>query len=243
MAASDVSVLALVPARGGSKGIPRKNLVPVGGHPLIWWSVQAGREAARVDRVVVSTDDDEIADAARAAGAEVPFLRPASLAEDLTPDLPVFRHALTWLADEEGYRPDLVVHLRPTSPARRPGLVDEAIERLLGDPTATAVRSVRPAEHPPHKTWWVGDDGVLAPVLGTLAEELFNQPRQSLPQGWLHDGVVDVIRSEVIRDGSMTGTRILALPMDEAESVDIDRPADLAAAEAALRHVSGNPPS
>ncbi|MEZ5179687.1 MAG: hypothetical protein R2746_15805 [Acidimicrobiales bacterium] len=139
-----MTVLVVVPARGGSRGIPRKNLVEVGGRSLLAWAIDAARSSSRATRVVVTTDDAEIADAARAAGADVPFVRPADLAADDTPDLPVFQHALGWLEREEGYRPDLVVHLRPTSPARRAGLVDAAVAELEAHPEATSLRSVSP---------------------------------------------------------------------------------------------------
>jgi len=117
-------VLALVPARGGSKGIPRKNIRDFAGHPLIAYSIAAGLHAALVNRVIVSTDDEEIAEVARQYGAEAPFLRPAEFAQDQSLDLPVFQHALEWLAEKENYHPDVVVQLRPTSPVRPPGFVD-----------------------------------------------------------------------------------------------------------------------
>lgn len=227
-------VVAVIPARGGSRRLPRKNLVPLGGRPLITWSILAGLAASCVDRVVVSTEDEEIAEVAEAAGADVPFRRPVELAGDHTPDLPVFQHALRWLASHEGYRPDVVVHLRPTSPARRPGLIDDGVARLLDSPGASSLRSVSPTPETPHKMWWVGDDGLLSPVCGTLEEELFNQPRQVLSDAWVHDGVLDVIRTEVISSGSMSGPRILAFTLGPDEGVDIDRPEDLSDAAAAL---------
>src|SRR5207302_2901867 len=114
--ASGLRVLALVPARGGSKGIPRKNLQLLGGRPLVAHAVATGLAASRVSRVVCSTDDPEIAEAARSAGAEVPFLRPSELARDNSEDWPVYMHALNWLEQHEGWLPDLIVNLRPTSP-------------------------------------------------------------------------------------------------------------------------------
>ena len=146
-------VLAIIPARGGSKGIPRKNIKVFAGHPLIAYSIQAGLQARGVSRVIVSTDDEEIAAVARAYGAETPFLRPAELAEDRTLDLPVFQHALDWLAEHEGYRPEALVQLRPTSPVRPPDLVDQAVETLLAHPEADSVRGVVPAGQNPHKMW------------------------------------------------------------------------------------------
>src|ERR671934_1528973 len=120
-------VLAVVPARGGSKGLARKNLRVLAGRPLVAHAVAAGLAAELVDRVVCSTDDPEIAEAARLAGAEVPFMRPPELAQDTSEDLPVFVHALSWLEQHEGWTPDMVVNLRPTSPMRRPSHVDAAI--------------------------------------------------------------------------------------------------------------------
>src|SRR5512138_4044098 len=108
--------LALIPARGGSKGIPRKNIRNFAGYPLIAWSIAAAKQSSCVRRVIVSTDDPEIAAVAREHGAETPFLRPAELAQDNTTDLPVFEHALAWLEEKEAYRPDIVIQLRPTSP-------------------------------------------------------------------------------------------------------------------------------
>ena len=111
-------VLAIIPARGGSKGIPRKNINLFANFPLISYSIVAALQAESVTRVIVSTDDEEIAAVSRQWGAETPFIRPAELAQDHTTDLPVFQHALQWLKEHEGYPPDLVIHRRPTSPLR-----------------------------------------------------------------------------------------------------------------------------
>ena len=115
-----MEILALIPARGGSKSIPRKNIRPLAGHPLIAYSIAAGRQSNLVTRTIVSTDDEEIARIARQYGAETPFLRPAEFAQDNTTDFPVFTHALSWLKEHEGYQPEIVVQLRPTSPIRPP---------------------------------------------------------------------------------------------------------------------------
>ena len=135
---TSLRVLAVVPARGGSKGIPRKNLQLLGGKPLVTLAVETGRAARLVSRVLCSTDDPDIADAARAAGAEVPFLRPPELARDTAEDWPVFMHALDFLEREDNWLPDIVVNLRPTSPLRTPTHVDDAI-RLLLDTAADSV--------------------------------------------------------------------------------------------------------
>jgi len=220
-------VVAIVPARGGSKSIPRKNVKPLAGVPLLAYSIESGRSARLVDRVIVSTDDEEIAAIARRFGAEVPFMRPASLAEDLTPDLPVFQHALRWLAMHEQYEPDVIVQLRPTSPLRPPGCVDAAIELLLTDPLADSVRGVVLASQNPYKMWRLQPDGALSPLLDTDGPEQYNRPRQELPPTYWQTGQVDAIRVETIRDkASMSGDRIKALLIDSAYTCDIDTPAD-----------------
>lgn len=225
-------VLAVVPARGGSKSIPRKNLRLFAGHPLLAYSIAAGLQASRVTRVIVSTDDPEIGDRAREYGAEVPFLRPAEFAQDDTPDLPVFQHALSWLSEKEGYRPEVVVQLRPTSPVRPIGCVDQAVELLLAAPDADSVRGVVPAGQNPFKMWRIDGRGSLEPLLTTGPPEAYNQPRQALPQTYWQTGHVDAIRTDTITaESSMSGRRILPLLIDPAYSVDIDTPRDWAWAE------------
>lgn len=131
-----LEVLALIPARGGSKGIPRKNLRDFAGAPLIAYSIAAALQAELVTRVIVSTDDSEIAEVARAWGAETPFVRPAQFAQDDSTDLPVFEHALQWLRENEGYQPEIVIQLRPTSPIRPVGLLDDGFARVRISPIA-----------------------------------------------------------------------------------------------------------
>ncbi len=159
-------VLAIVQARGGSKGLPRKNVLPLGGHPLVAYSIASGLASESITRLIVSTDDDEIAAVAERYGAEIPFRRPADLAADDTPDYPLFVHALDWLEREENYRPDVVVQLRPTTPLRPHGLLDEAVRMLLNDPRADCVRGVTIPKQTPYKMWRDAADGYLAAVDG-----------------------------------------------------------------------------
>jgi CMP-N,N'-diacetyllegionaminic acid synthase len=221
----DGSVVALIPARGGSKGLPRKNLADLGGRPLLAWSVESALQATTVDRVVVCTDDEEIAAAARSAGAEVPWVRPAELATDDAADLPVFEHALDRL-DAVGPPVEVFVHLRPTSPFREPGLIDRAVSLLRSHPGVDSVRSVSPVAKTPFKMWFVDDEGFMEPVVGSWEEECFNRPRQALPPVWTQDGTLDVVRAGVVRGGSMTGRRVLALRHD-SPLVDVDTAEDL----------------
>jgi N-acylneuraminate cytidylyltransferase len=227
--------LALIPARGGSKSIPRKNIRPFAGHPLIAYSIAAGLAAEMVTRVVVSTDDEEIAAVARRYGAETPFLRPAALSQDHTADLPVFQHALEWLGENEGYQPEIVVQLRPTSPFRRVSHIDQAIYRLLERPEADSVRTVCVPFQNPFKMWRIDSSGFMQPLLGAEYPEPYNMPRQLLPQVYWQTGYVDVAWTDtILQKGSMTGDCILPLVIDSSEWIDIDSPDDWRRAERLL---------
>lgn len=236
---SDLEVLAVVPARGGSRSIPRKNIKPFAGHALLAYSVAAGLQSKLVTRVIISTDDDEIAEVAREYGAEVPFMRPAELAKDETTDLPVFQHALNWLSSEEGYNPALVVQLRPTSPFRPPDCVDRALELLITEPQADSVRGVVPSGQNPYKMWVISDAGPMSPLLGDGPAEAYNQPRQGLPATYWQTGHIDAIRAgTVIAKGSMSGDVILPLMIDARYAVDIDTENDWRRAERLLEEDS-----
>jgi len=226
-------VLALIPARGGSKSIPRKNIRPFAGHPLIAWSIAAAQAAETVTRVIVSTDDAEIAAAARRYGAETPFIRPAELAQDDTPDLPVFEHALRWLEAQEGYQPDLIVHLRPTSPLRRVWHIDQAVLRLLEHPEADSIRSVSPPSQNPFKMYRIGADGLLRALVEIPGmPEAYNMPRQALPQVYWHNGYIDAFWADtILQKASMSGAHILPLTLAAEEWVDLDTPEDWTRAE------------
>lgn len=233
---SDMSVLAIIPARGGSKSIPHKNIRLLAGFPLIAYSIAAARAATLVKRVIVSTDDPDIAAVARTYGAEVPFLRPAEHARDDTPDLPVFQHALQWLAENEGYLPEIVVQLRPTSPFRRVWHIDQAVARLLDRPEADAVRTVCLPFQNPFKMWRIQPDGFMQPLIAVEgAPEPYNLPRQALPEVYWQTGYVDAARTDtILQQNSMTGQRILPLVIDSSEWVDIDSPDDWRRAERQL---------
>src|SRR5688500_6233262 len=222
-------ILALIPARGGSKGIPRKNIRSFAGFPLLAWSIAAGLQAKSISRVIVSTDDQEIATVAREYGAEIPFLRPSELAQDRTTDLPVFEHAFKWLEDVEGYKPSIVVQLRPTSPIRPVDCVDGAVRSLVEHDSADCVRGVVLAAQNPYKTWrFNGYDKPMNPLLMVdgIAEP-YNAPRQILPPAYWQTGHVDAIRTSTItRKHSLTGDTVYPLVIDPRYTVDIDTPAD-----------------
>jgi N-acylneuraminate cytidylyltransferase len=232
-----VRTVAIVPARAGSKSIPRKNIRPLDGIPLMAYSIEAALNARLVDRVIVSTDDEEIAEIARAWGADVPFLRPASIAGDATPDLPVFQHALDWLEANTDGLPEIIVQLRPTSPLRPPDCVDRAIELLNRDQTLDSVRGVVLAAQNPYKMWRLQGDATLTPLLEATGPEPYNRPRQDLPQTYWQTGHIDAIRTRVIREqASMSGERIGALIIDPAYTCDIDTESDWRRIEWLLEH-------
>jgi CMP-N-acetylneuraminic acid synthetase len=234
-------VLGLIPARGGSKSIPRKNIRHLAGFPLIAYSIAAGLASETITRLVVSTDDEEIAAVARRYGAEIPFIRPAEFSQDQTPDLPVFQHALRWLAENEGYQPDIVVQLRPTSPFRRTLHIDQAVYRLLETPIADSVRTVIVPFQNPFKMWRITPDGYMTPLLTGLLgteekyKEPYNLPRQALPDVYWQTGYVDAAWTDTILEkNSMTGDRIIPLIIDSSEWIDIDSPDDWRRAERLL---------
>lgn len=228
-------ILALIPARGGSKGIPRKNIRNFAGYPLIAWSIAAAKQSTLVTRVIVSTDDEEIAAVARECGAETPFLRPSELAQDKTTDLPVFEQALQWLEENEGYRPEIVVQLRPTSPIRPRDMVDHSIRILLDHPDADCVRGVVPAGQNPFKMWrFDGEDKPVRQLLEVEGiAEPYNAPRQILPPIYWQTGHIDAIRvSTIKKKRSLTGDVIYPLVIDPKYTVDIDNLSDWAKYEA-----------
>ncbi len=185
--------------------------------------------------MVVSTDDEEIAEVGRKFGAEAPFLRPAEFAQDHSTDLPLFQHALQWLDENEGYRPDVVMQLRPTSPIRPRDCVDRAVGVLLAHPDADSVRGVVAAGQNPHKMWRLsGEDAPMKNLLDVPGiAEPYNAPRQSLPPIYWQTGHIDAIRTATILEkGSMSGTRIYPLIIDSRYTVDIDNLADWARYEA-----------
>ena len=221
-------VLALIPARGGSKGIPRKNICNFSGYPLIAYSIAAGLQSNLVTRVIVSTDDDEIAATAKSLGAEVPFYRPENLAGDTTLDLPVFQHALNWLSKNENYNPDLIVQLRPTSPIRPKTLVDDAVTKMVENPQADSIRGVVQVGQNPYKMWKIDHNGQMQPLLNVPdVDEPYNSPRQILPTTYWQTGLIDVIKpNTILNKSSMSGDIILPILSDRKFAIDIDSPID-----------------
>jgi CMP-N,N'-diacetyllegionaminic acid synthase len=219
-------VCAIIPARGGSKGLERKNLKPFLGTPLIVRAVEVARRARCLDRIIVSTDDAEIAAAARGAGAEVPFMRPAHLATDDTPTLPVVQHAVGWL-EAQGAVVAAVVVLQATSPLRRAVHIEAAV-RKFHETGADSVTTVCEAEENPY--WMQRLDGDR--LFPFLPDGMRYGRRQDLPAVYRLTGAVYVTRRDVVMgEARLLGNDTRAIVLGRRESVDIDDEVDLQLAE------------
>ena len=228
--------LAVIPARGGSKGLPRKNILSLGGRPLIAWTIRAARAARSIDRVIVSTDDDEIADISRAAQAEVPFRRPAELATDTATSVDVVRHVLGH-CDAAGYQPATIVLLQPTSPLRTAGDIDAALA-LLDTTDASAVVSVAPAHPHPFLCKTIGPDGTLTDLV-----ELTVPPtrRQDLPEAYALNGAIYAIRTKAFLEyATFLPPYTVPFIMPAERSVDIDSEFDFRLAEFLLNQTDAD---
>ena len=206
---------------------PAGRQVPLGTQAIVW-RPNAGYSYGLDEVTATLTRVD--------SGAEVPFERPPELGLDHVRDLPVFEHALEWLRANEGYVPDLVVQLRPTSPIRPDGLIDEAIDRLVARPDADSIRAVCLSQYPPYKMWRI-EDGMMQPLLDSEFAEPYNMPRQELPDTFWQTGHVEVIRTATILEmGSMTGHRIAPYVLDPAYAIDLDNELQWKFAEYVLDH-------
>lgn len=226
-------VLGIIPARGGSKGVPRKNLAPLCGKPLLAYTVEAALQASSLDRVVLSTDDEEIAEVGRACGVETPFLRPPELARDDTPTIPVLQHMVQSL-EAEGGRFDAVFTLQPTNPLRLSSDIDGAVALLTETGADSVIGFVDVGEKHPARMKSIGPDGrVLDPSFG---EEFEGQRRQDLPKLYLREGSVYLTRRNVLMEhNSLKGSdcRAWIIPPDRACAIDC--PLDLEWAEFLLQ--------
>jgi CMP-N,N'-diacetyllegionaminic acid synthase len=223
-------VVGIIPARGGSKSVPRKNIRLLAGKPLLQYTAEAARAAHRLERVILSTEDSEIADVGRRCGLDVPFLRPMELAQDDTATLPVVQHAIGWLEEQEGDRYDAVCLLQPTNPLRRPGQIDACIallERTQADAVVT-VLSV-PDKHNPHWVYFQSEEGLLH--LSTGEKDPIAR-RQDLPPAYHREGAVYVTRRDVLMEqGSLFGERLAGYVLEPGQTVNIDTPSDWEQAE------------
>lgn len=237
-----MKVLGIIPARGGSKEIPRKNLLPILGKPLLAYTADAALLSKRIDRVVLSTDDVEIAEVGRALGLDVPFLRPAELAQDHTPTLPVLQHAVTWLEQHEGYTCDAVFTLQPTSPLRTSADIDGAVDLLERTSADSVISLVDVGPYHPARMKTIASDGRIENP--EFAEAHEGQPRQELPAYYLREGSVYLTRRNVLfEQASIQGRDSRAWLVSSSRVCNIDSWNDVDVAEKMLiqlRHVRDN---
>lgn len=222
------NVVAIIPARGGSKGIPKKNIIPLAGKPMISYSIETALKSKYIDKLFVSSDDNEILQIARENGAET-IKRPEELAQDNTPDLPVFQHAIKYLIEKQNYKPDIIINLRPTCPLRNVNDIDNSVKKML-DTDCDAVRTITESRNHPY---WMGklDGDRLLPFMENINVEKYYQ-RQLLPPAYIINGGVDVMKVEVIlNQNRLYGNDIRAVFMPSERSVDIDDKFDLMFAE------------
>ncbi len=234
-----MKTLALITGRSGSKRLPQKNIKNLGNIPLIAWSIRCAKYSEYINKIIVTTDSQEIADLAKSYGAETPFLRPKEFASDDAPEILAIKHALEWLNNFESYTPDLIVLLRPTSPFRKPSTVDAAIRLMKETPYAHSARSVSKCKEHPHKMWKI-KDGMLTSFVPERQKqkEAHNLGYQALPEAWIQNASFDVLKPSVIaKYNSTTGKKILPIPMNELESIDINTELDFITASAVLNKI------
>jgi CMP-N-acetylneuraminic acid synthetase len=223
-----INIVAIIPARSGSKSVIDKNIRTINNKPLLAYSIEQARQSRYINRVIISTDSEKYRSIAMSYGAEAPFLRPAELSQDSSLDIDLFKHAYLWLKENEGYTTDIFVHLRPTHPIRDVKDIDKMICLLVNDKDADSIRSVSRTNETPYKMWF-SKNSILSPVLSDI-HEAYNMPRQSLPIAYSQNACIDVIKAKTImKKNSMTGDKILGYEM--SYNFDIDTEDDFLKAE------------
>ena len=214
-------IVALIPARGGSKGVLRKNIKDLGGFPLIAYSIVVASLSKIIGRTIISTDDAEIAAIAKIFGGEIPFIRPAELATDISTDMDFVQHAMDWLQQNEGHIPEYFVHLRPTTPLREVALMDTAISKLISSDEYSSLRSAHPAPESPYKWFRLKGQSSFTSLISGLSNEDINGDRKMFPEAFIPDGYVDVLKTEtILQTGGLYGDRMMAYISPVCTEVD-----------------------
>jgi len=214
------NIIALIPARSGSKGVPNKNIRHIDGIPLIAYSIAAALKSTLVDRVIVSTDSEEYAELAISYGAEAPFIRPKDISGDLATDVEFFKHVIDWLQENENFVPEYFVHLRPTTPFRDPKILDKAIEEFVGS-GYSALRSCHKMSESSYKTFEVENDIFKCICNGGSDIESSNIARQAFPVTYDANGYIDIVRSEMISKHNLIhGSKVRAFITNTAHEID-----------------------
>lgn len=232
-----MNVLAMIPARSGSKSVVNKNIRDFNGKPMLAHSIEHAKASKHINRIILSTDSQEYALIGQKYGAEIPFIRPEQYATDEALDIDVFYHCLRFLDEKEGYRADIVVQLRPTYPIRDVEDIDKMIELLQTNKEIDSVRSIAPATEIPYKMWKRNEEGMLIPILSEI-KEAYNMPRQNLPKIYYQNASIDVTRGDIIlKEHSMSGKRIYGYELQQ--NFDIDTEEDFIMAERYAKILNG----
>lgn len=219
----NMKVVALIPARSGSKSVKDKNIRIMNGKPMIAYSIESALQSNYIESAVVSTDSPQYAEIAKCYGAEIPFLRPSDISGDHSLDIEVFEHYLSWLQANNIDLPEAIVHLRPTHPIRDVRDIDNMIELLLKNKDVDAIRSVSPAKQVPYKMWLFEGEREMKPLVECSVKEAYNAPRQILPEVYMQNACIDVLRTRTILDKhSMTGDKIWGYKMDYDFDIDTE---------------------
>ena len=231
-----MKVLSIIPARGGSQSIKFKNLIKLGGKPLIYYSIKQSLNCKLIHRTIVSTDNKKIANISRKYGAEVPFLRPKKISKSNSKDFSFLKHALEFLKKNENYVPDLIVQLRPTQPYRSLKFIKLCINRMIKDNKADSLRTISIPERTPYKMW-IKNGKFLKYLFNEKKKlEYFNLDRRKLPKVYWHDGLVDIIRAKTIFNfKNVTGKKIIYAENKNKFLIDIDDKHDLNLANLLLK--------
>ena len=234
-------ILGIIPARGGSKSIPRKNIKELCGKPLLAWTIEAAKSAGVFDRIILTTDDQEIAAVGKQFGVEVPFMRPTDLARDHTPSLPVLQHAVSLLREQGGYQPDAVMLLQPTAPLRQPFHIREAAELFETSGADSVVSVVEIPEHfSPHWAVVTSDNGWAKLFSGSPIRRRIPR-RQDFPNAcYSHNGAMYLFKTHFLfdpREPSFYGERVRLYPMEKRYSVNVDGPDDWDEAERMMQRI------
>jgi CMP-N,N'-diacetyllegionaminic acid synthase len=227
-----LQILALIPARQGSKRIANKNIKPLNGKPLIAYTIEAAKNSKHINRLIVSTDSEAIASVGRTYNAEVPFLRPDEISAADSTEMEFLDHALTWLKKNERYEPDIIVLLYPTSPFRKAASIDNAIELFLAHPEADSLRSIKKCSEHPYKMWGIEAEYLKPFVKNTGGKDMYTLSYHLLPEVYVQNASIYIMKTSTIKDKhSPTGDIIIPFVMDEMESIDINNPIDFEFAE------------
>jgi CMP-N,N'-diacetyllegionaminic acid synthase len=216
-----MSIIALIPARSGSKSVPGKNIKKLAKYPLIAYSIAMAKMSDRIERVIVNTDSQEIADISVYYGAEVPFLRPKEISGDFALDIEYCVHFIDFLKVNNEAVPEFIVHLRPTTPLRIKVCIEKAIDMVMDNSSATALRSGHLTHISPYKIFWMDGVSLNGFFPDDTRKEYYNLPRQVFPQTFIPNGHIDILKTDTINQGMLHGDDMIGLVTEEVPDIDV----------------------